>query len=113
MIPAPAFVGLDVVKIDVLVRALELLELLANQKLPVVIRHIDMHLLARHDLANDVREILRHGVILPRKRNPLRPRPTEPGRGVGVPLGGEGVTELSGGFVKDFELGHFEFKKAI
>ena len=50
----------------------------ADDVLPVLVRHVDVHLLARLDLAHDPRQILRHRVILPRKRNPLRPRPAEP-----------------------------------
>src|SRR5437016_2195241 len=101
MIPTPAFIRLDVVEEDIITRTLELLKLLPNQKLPVVIRHIDMHLLARNDLANDRRQILRHGPILPRKRNPLRSRPTKPRGAMWMPFRGKGVTERGGRVLKN------------
>src|ERR1700750_2301825 len=97
MNPAPALVGLDVVKKDISRRAAVLLELLADDVLPVLVRDVDMHLLPHPDFAANPPQVLRHRVILPRKRDPLRPRPGEPGGGVAVPLGRKGVAEGGGG----------------
>src|SRR5690348_7592076 len=76
-------------------------QLLADQVLVVAVGNVDLHPLARRDLADDPRQVLRHGVILVGKRNPLRPRPTEPRAGVRMPFGRKRVAESGGGSLQN------------
>ena len=55
MIAAPAFVGLDVMKEDILRRAAVLPELLSHEVFPIVIRHIDANLLAQNWISRMIR----------------------------------------------------------
>src|SRR5436309_1881128 len=101
MVPAPAFIGLDVMEEDVFRRTATFLELLADEVLIIAIGHIDLDSLARGNLAHDARQVLRHSVIFVRKRNPFWPRPAKPRRPVPMPFGRKRVAKGGGGFFKD------------
>ena len=92
---------------DIPKRATVLRQLLPDDSLIIPVGNIDMHFLPRRDFPENPRQIFRNRVIFIRKRNSLRPRPTEPCARVRRPFGGKCVTQRGGGLLESLKFSHF------